>query len=786
MDDDKSSQDLIDQLTERVSFLENTLREQLTRLYAIERYVGLTPRPVAPRVEKTAVPDSAPPSSAQTAQPTAVQPPSISSLYTPLPPPRINQPSQASQATRAAKPQRWANLENLIGGRWLLWVGVLAIAFGMAFFLKLAIENEWIGPTGQVGIGVLIGLAFLAGGERLRARYPVYGYGLSGGGIMILYLSIYAAFAFYHLLGTLHAFIYMVAVTVTAALLSARYNALAIAILGLIGGFLTPILLSTGVDNQTGLFTYIALLDAGVLALAYSKHWRSLNYLAFISTVLMFVAWWVVWYTPEKLWTTIFFLTLFFALFALLAVLYNVINRRLTGWLDLLLVFLNGLIYFSVSYALLDNKYRAYLGLFAALVSAFYLALGYFTYIRDREDRLLVYTFFSLSFLFLVLAVPIQLDQHWVTMGWAIEGAALSWIGLKLDDRTSRYASLVVFVIAALHWGLIDVYDFAYATDAAFTPILNRRALSCAVLVGALAVAAWFYKRFGSQIEENDRSMITGLYVLGANALALTLLSIDINDYFQQRKAALSKDARFGTDFGNSIENGKQFTLSALWVVYGAAILMAGIKQRLKLLRYAALALLGAAAVKVIAIDLRYYDAPWHSLVFNQTFAAFALVIAALALGVWLYSRAEDVSETERTTLVPIMIVAANGLAIIALSAESSGYFQKIREAADFGLGDYRNPEFAAQLSLSLIWTVYGGALLTIGIIRRSRLLRIMGLLLLGLTIVKVFFLDLSSLERVYRIISFIVLGAILLAVSFLYQRLRRLTIETESTEEAN
>src|SRR6185295_7267477 len=159
---------------------------------------------------------------------------------------------------------------------------------------------------------------------------------------------------------------------------------------------------------------------------------------------------------------------------------YNVVNRQPTRWLDLALVFINALLYFSATYELLEDDYHSYLGVFAVLVSVFYLALGYFTYRRDKQDRLLVFTFLGLAFLFLVLAVPIQFDQHWVTMAWAIEGAVMTWIGLRAEDRTSRYGALVVFGIAVAHWFHVDMQEFAYHANETFLPLLNRRALSCA------------------------------------------------------------------------------------------------------------------------------------------------------------------------------------------------------------------------------------------------------------------------------------------------------------------
>ncbi|HEY3135582.1 MAG TPA: DUF2339 domain-containing protein [Blastocatellia bacterium] len=941
MAEDKPSPEIesqIAQLTERLSYLELAVREQLARLHDIEhrlgfasppakavRYERLYP-PAGDKPEKTRKgPDSAllaqprPSEGAQiAAPPTAIVSDSLPAKPLPTavhPITATTRAEQMRQPKRDKTSRTRPDLESRIGGRWLLWIGIIAISFGVAFFLKFAFDNQWITPGWRVNIGVAIGLAFLVGGERLRRRYPVYSHGLSGGGIFILYLSVFVGFNTYHLIPQPLAFALMAAVTGTASLLAARYSALAIAILGLIGGFLTPILLSTGVDNEIGLFGYIALLDLGVLALAYSKRWRSLNYLAFAATVVMFTAWMFTWYATEKLWTTVFFLTVFFMIFALLAVLHNVVNRRPIAWLELAMVFSNALLYFSTSYELLEDKFHKLLGLFAVLVSAFYMGLGYFTYARDREDKLLIYTFLGLAMLFAVLAVPIQLDQHWVTMAWALEGAALTWIGLKANDKISRYAALVVFGVALSHWFWDDMSEFAYHANESFLPLLNRRALSCAVLVAALAAASILFKRIASSVEDEERSMFTGLYLLAANSLAVILLSIDANDYFEQSKASVGGDqsaligntkaltltaiwaaygvatlfvgvtrrlkllrhlaivllagaivkvlvvdlayynaawhtlilnqtfvavtlviialalgARFyarGLDvddeereimltlligaanvlavialsaevFGyfdraqafasgdavTRLENTKQLALSALWTIYGCAACFVGIKRKLKPFRWGGLMVLAVVIFKLLINDLKFYRAPWHALIFNETFAAFALLIAALGLIVRLYSRSESIEEDERSAIPPIVAVA-NLLAIVALSTEVLGYFGKELIAGDASPEGLRDLGLAQQLWLSLVWTIYGGAMLTVGIARRSKLLRVMALFLLGLTIFKVFLFDLSSLEKLYRIISFVVLGAILLTVSFLYQRYRQRLAEFIEGEDA-
>ncbi|HKP11224.1 MAG TPA: DUF2339 domain-containing protein, partial [Blastocatellia bacterium] len=470
-----------------------------------------------------------------------------------------------------------------------------------------------------------------------------------------------------------------------------------------------------------------------------------------------------------------------FAIFALLAVLYNVVNRRPTQWLDLAMVFANALLYFGASYGLLESQYKAQLGLFAVLVSAFYLALGYFTYRRDREDRLLLYTFWGLAILFAVLAVPIQFSQHWVTMGWAIEGAILTWIGLRVNDRISRYGALIVFLIAVTHWLAVDVFDFAYHAEQAFTPIWNRRALSCAVLVGALALAASFYRRMGAQVEAGERQMFTSLYVLGANALAVALLTLDANDYFGQRQAQAYDDAGRPDRFGLSaqwgrLDNDRHLTLSVLWSVYAAVALVVGVKRNLKVLRTAALLLLGATAAKLLIKDLLYYDAGWHRTLFNPTLGAFAVFVGAAAVGAWFYARAKELDEEERSLGMVALIAAANLFAVIALSAEAIGHFERLQAApADQTVAHLENMK---QFALSAVWIIYGTISCLIGIRRHRRGLRLASLGLLGLAALKLLVVDLRYYAAAWHatvlnptFAAFALLIAALVLVAWFYRR---------------
>jgi uncharacterized membrane protein len=360
-------------------------------------------------------------------------------------------------------------------------------------------------------------------------------------------------------------------------------------------------------------------------------------------------------------------------------------------------------------------------------------------------------------------------------MVWAVEGLMLTWVGLRSGESSARRYAYAVYAAAALHWLAFDMQISPLTPGGDFTPIFNLRAGSCVALIAALQAGAWLYARARAGTEgagggevarvylsEDERAGSASALTLAAHGLAVTLLSLDLSEYFGLRKAGSA-----GLD-AERAENGRQFALTALWCVYGAGLVVYGARRGFRAVRYAGFALLVLTTIKVFSYDLSFYDAVWHVPVLNQTFLAFAFLVAAYTFAVRLYARAPELEE-ERSA-IPVLVVVANFLMLVALSAEAAGYFDSGRAgAADAARA--RDLELAKQLSLSVIWALYGAGLLLAGGLWRVRLLRLMALVLLSLTTLKVFFWDLSSLDRAYRIVSFIVLGAILLAVSYLYQK---------------
>jgi uncharacterized membrane protein len=622
MDKTPSLEERLLQLTSQLSRLEDLVQRQTQRIYALERQLDNT---------RTSFPSSQPEIPPETGSTATAMEESTG--------PR-DAPSGLSNTQFAPFPAA-ESIESRIGGNLLNKIGMVAIVLGMAYFLKYAIDNQWIGETGRVVLGMLSGLGFLYGGEWLRQKgYWGYALTLLGGGISILYFSVFAAYNFYRLLDQLPSFGLMLLITITAVLMALRYDSKSIAYLGLIGGFLTPVMLSTGRDNQVGLFCYIALLDLGILALAYFKNWRSLNLTAFLLTQLIFLGWTSSFYTPAKLWRTEFFLSLFFILFAIVAFLYNIVHQQRTSLRDLVLILFNGAAYFLWTYSLLESRYFGYLGLYAVLMAAFYVGLSLISFRRARQDDYLFLALLGAAFTSLTLAIPIQLKQNWITIGWSVEAAVLAWIGFQLKHPQTRWAALCISALVAVR---LLFYEVPIYTAPAGFFLLNQRSLA---------------------------------FVVGI--------------------------------------------LSMLTMAYGYAI------HRRK----------------------------------------------------WMEPASEEETYQQRlwnleVTAMTVLILLANLLWVYLVTTEIGSFFE--RQYLYQALWEVRRSlRSQMQLAISAFWASYSIILVTIGILRRYQPIRLMAILLFGITIVKVFLVDLSELERVYRIISFIGLGIILLIVSFMYQKYKQ------------
>src|SRR5882724_8953195 len=220
-----------------------------------------------------------------------------------VPPPIPERFVQATVPQIAAPRRPPINWEQFMGAKLFAWIGGLALFLGVAFFVKYSFGHNLIPPELRVAIGFVVGVGLLIGGLLLkRKENAVTAQTLCATGILVLYAVTFACRSYYHFsfFGLIPTFLLMTLVTAVAFLLAVRLNAIVVAVLGIAGGFLTPILLSTNQDNPLGLFVYIALLDLGLLALAQRQRWNVLPILGAVGTALMQFAWITTFFVPEK------------------------------------------------------------------------------------------------------------------------------------------------------------------------------------------------------------------------------------------------------------------------------------------------------------------------------------------------------------------------------------------------------------------------------------------------------------------------------------------------------
>jgi uncharacterized membrane protein len=522
----------------------------------------------------------------------------------PLPPvPQI--PPRLVAAALAEEP----DLESRIGSHWLNRIGIAAVLIGVSYFLKYAFDNNWIGPGGRVTIGLLAGIAVVVWSERFRTRgYLLFSYSLKAVGISAMYLSLWAAFHVYGLIPSGVAFVAMLGVTTCTAALAVAQNAEILAAFALTGGFSTPLLLSTGQNRELELFSYVAVLDLAAVVMVARKPWRRLLVLSYLGTLLLYIGWYVEFYNRSQLNLTVAFATLFFAIFAVapLVALQPVGEAAPFAAIPLFLAFVNAGVYFLQVYGMFEEIDKHAMAWFALALAAVYIFLSRQAreYRPDKDNvQRLHYLHLALAIGFITIAIPIRLDGHWITIGWLVEAAVLLW----LSDRI-RSSFLSVFAVGALVLGVLRL--LAVDNFNATTLIFNARLGTHAIAIAVLAGMAWYGMRRKDELGRQGAA----LAIVALNLLALLALSHEVADYYARQMAAATpiynrgRYRPYDTYGTRNIQIAEDFTYSALWMAYGAMLMIVGFWRRSSFVRWQALVLIAATIAKVFIYDTSQLD----------------------------------------------------------------------------------------------------------------------------------------------------------------------------------
>ncbi|MDR6225240.1 DUF2339 domain-containing protein [Desmospora profundinema] len=677
-----------------------------------------------------------------------IHPTEEQSMASPPSAPSEPKPTEGADADSGVIREGW---EWFVGGRVLNRIGAFALFLGVVFFLKYAFDHNWIHESNQVLLGGALGFLLIGYGIRTRRQgYRVFSQGVVGGGIAILYGSVYAAHQFYQLVPFVPALLLMAGVTALGMFLALRHHSLAVALLAWAGGFTTPFLLHSEAASPMGLLLYTGVFALGMTGVFLRREkWFILHLFTLVGTYVM---WGLAFFAAEEGNGLAVFLLAYWLLF------FGVDVRMVAagGSRSALLPGVSALHAGIAAVALVglterfweDSSGLALMGL--GLV--YYLTASRF---GVRTDRVIpVYE--SVAVLFMAWGLALQFPLSWTLVLWSLLAAGAVHRGRTQEKMHWWVAGHAVTLLAVLTWigaGLVGAWELSDAW-----PLFHERSLATLALAGSLVWGA--YQSRGSK-GLPGQSVLAGILHAAWGMLLFIWGTMELFQWFEVRSTG---EEAFWLPFA----------WATWWMVYGWVLLqLKGEKGHPVLMGIAVCSAILAILTGAVWMLVPYQPIQEFMLLLNGRTPYMLILLGGIAGWAWTLKKKEASWAYELRRLLPGIAVF---FLFLGLSAETRDLFGLLMDQArQSGAG---TPDLEAllngeRLTLSIVWLVYSVLLMTVGIIRRLGSMRWMAMVLFGITIIKIFVWDLSFLESVYRIVSFMGLGVILLGVSFAYQKYR-------------
>lgn len=614
-------------------------------------------------------------------------------------------------------------LETHIGTRWMLYVGVAALVIGVGLFVRFAFASQWITEPLRVAVGGLAGvLVFGTGRRAITAGHRRFGTTLIGGSLAIWYLAVYAALNLYGLVGPTVGFGLLVAITALAAVQADRLRAHVLATVAVLGGFGTPFLVGGDAVSYLSLFSYTAVLLGAIVYLAHRRDWPSVTLLSFVLTGVTVLIWHARLFVPSTYLTAELFFTLYAALFLWVDHAMRGSSRPNARWVRLVLWTTPAWYHLASLWVLTPHR--------LAFLVYLIVATGVGVVFSVRQDR-------SWARLVLWTAVAIPLfgwadsrpDQSWLvpaTLSWLAIAAIHIAAQIELIKRVrTRLAAADVLLVPAIGLGLfVGLYTVLEP---------SRYALArptAAALAAAYAGLTAVLRRLDPRAARH------------AHSVAVTLALVAVAIWF---------DGLWG---------------SILLATQGVGMTWIGLREQRSWLRGVGALLLGTATLQLLSVQLGPVPAVYTVIVNQRALLGF-FVVGGLGAVAWLHARSDPDGRDAYPIALATAIVTANLLMLVTLSTEIYAFWQV--RAGDVRAGS--NAEFIQHLMLSATWGAYAAALTAAGFKRRYAPVRYLAIAIFSVTVVKVFTVDFSQLDAIYRILSSLALGLLLVGASYLYQR---------------
>lgn len=661
-----------------------------------------------------------------------------------------NVTSEIPVVTPSVRKQKKVNYEKFIGENLFGKIGILVFVIGVGFFVKYAIDKDWINETLRTVLGFLTGSALLVVAERLQKKYRTFSSLLAGGAFAVFYLTVAIAFHFYHLFPQTVAFIILIVITLFMSILSVLYDRRELAIISLVGGFLAPFIVSSGDGNYMVLFTYISILNLGMFGLSIYKKWGELPVIAFVFTYLVMGLFLLTGYSTGTAIISVHlfaFATLFYFIFLLpiLSILRIEAIKKNRGLL--LVIITNNFIYLLLGILFLRNMELAFKseGLLSLFIAIINLVLVIWLRMSKKDYKFLIYAMLGLVLTFVSITIPIQLDGNYITLFWAAEMVLLLWLYVKSKIWIYERATLVLMGLTLISY-LMDVSAVILSSSSSDTVFLNSSfatSLFVGLAAGAFALMMGHYRSLFSE----SRCL---RYVPWNPVMLLTSAAILYYTFM----------AEFSLHLAGATRSGMMLVFTSAAIL----ILSYAFKKRFPI-EQCTIPYLAGLGINVLIYAINIWGDQWAHMSLSPVLLRW---LAAAFIIVNLY------------------YVARQYYTIIGLKTHSTVYLNVL--ALLLWLTMVRSflwqagvEDFDAGFSVSL--SIAGFVQMALGMRLHQKVLRIISLSTFGIVLLKQILKDLWAMPTIGKIIVFIILGLILLVLSFLYQKLKGVLFKNDEDE---
>lgn len=658
-------------------------------------------------------------------------------------------------------------LERILGDNWLSKVGIVTLVLGIGFFVKYAIDQDWINEIGRVGIGLLTGGIIVGVAHRLKEKYHVFSSILVGGGISVFYITITLAFREYAIFNQTIAFILLIIVTVFSVVLSLLYNRQELAIFSLVGGYLSPLMVSTGTGNYIVLFSLLLILNSGMLIISLKKNWRLIGIIAYGLSLIFFWAWLLVKFEYEYIGATVFASLFFVQFYALAIIEHYSVQKRMTIYQALLILTNNLSVFLACMYIFSghDYNFRGLITLAIAVVNAVVMIA---LFRETRIDKNMIYLIIAIVMSLVSLAIPIQMRGHVITMFWAAESVLLLWLWRRSRINVFWLGFLAISLLTIISY-IIDV-EHNYYYGAELSILINSICITGLVVIAAFAINLYLLAQENKTGEGRPKYLqvkdVFNVLKFGLIVLCFFVPYLELNHQLEVR-----------TDLDMYVSSFRYVSLGTYASLFFAslAVIFRNKIDRVKYYVFFVVVVLYTVIYTALTADLRkdiymyeYYSSGYFLIHY----------LSLLAVGYLIYVLVKNIKivvQKQFKLICWLLVILSTAIlsfeldhTIIWLFSNPDTYYSLLYDVHTFGY--------------PILWGIIAMVLMVWGLQKKEVVLRKISLISFGFIILKFYAYDVWYMSQTGRIVSFVLLGVILLVVSFLQQKIKVLVKDDTET----